>query len=77
MSQRLKKKKLRTKEYPIEHSAVEFFDVPVHTADARSVNDDTLVQESTAVDYDHCVVMTPTKQVSGKRKLVVFFHGAG
>ena len=61
----------------IEHPAVEYFDVPVHTADARSVNDSFLVEDSTNIDYDHCVVMTPTKQVTGKRKLVVFFHGAG
>ena len=64
-------------ENPIEHSAVEFFDVPVHTSDPRSVNDSFLVEDSTNIDYDHCVVMTPTKQVTGKRKLVVFFHGAG
>ena len=77
MSQNSTKKNLGTEDCLIEHPAVEFFDVPVHTADARSVNDDTLANESSAVDYDHCVVMTPTKQVTGKRKLVVFFHGAG
>ena len=77
MSQRSTKKHLRTDECPKKYAAVEYFDVPVHTSDVRSVNDAALVQDSAAIDYDHCVVMTPTKQVTGKRKLVVFFHGSG
>ena len=57
---------------------VTYGSVVVHTKDARTVADGVgIVDDNGSTDEDRYIVMYPTKQVAGKRKLVVFFHGAG
>ena len=58
-------------------NAVTYGKVVVHTKDVRTVTDNVVVDDNGSTDEDSFVVMYPEKIVAGKRKLVVFFHGAG